>query len=385
MQSRLLTTLILLFLSHLSLLAHDFAVKNADGVTIYYKMFGSSECFVTYYGDKENSAKYSGSITIPSSVTYAGLTLPVTAIGNCAFYGCQHLHSITLPNTIESIGSSAFRYCTGLTSISLPSSVTSISSLAFCECTGLTSVNFPSNLKIIGYDAFGWCSQLSSITIPKSVTSIEEMAFRHCTGLRSVTVLSDTPPTVKDKVFIGARGSEITLYVPKGSTSRYANAYGWRLFPRISEGEAPQQFSAINSDGVNICYLKLSPSTCAVTYFDDSTTSAKYTGSINIPSHVSYNGRSLSVTTISYAAFYYCTSLTSITLPNSINYIGKYAFSNCTALTSITIHADTPPTVSNVAFEKLPLSRAILHVPTDTKAKYTAANNWKNFDQIIEF
>lgn len=50
----------------------------------------------------------------------------VTSIGDWAFYDCDDLMSVTIPDRVTSIGQSAFCYCTSLTSIIIPDSVTSI-------------------------------------------------------------------------------------------------------------------------------------------------------------------------------------------------------------------------------------------------------------------
>ena len=65
--------------------------------------------------------------------------------------------------------------------------------------------------------------------------------------------------------------------------------------------------------------------------------SSKYTGSVAIPTTVSHNGTTYSVTSIGGGAFYYCSSLTSVTIPNSVTSIGGSAFSDCTSLRSVTI------------------------------------------------
>ena len=57
----------------------------------------------------------------------------------------------------------------------------------------------------------------------------------------------------------------------------------------------------------------------------------------NIPASVTYNGKTYSVTSIGYAAFYNCYGLTSVTIPNSVTSIGDGAFSECRNLTSVTI------------------------------------------------
>ena len=64
---------------------------------------------------------------------------------------------------------------------------------------------------------------------------------------------------------------------------------------------------------------------------------AYYSGDIVIPTTVDYEGTEYSVTSIGEWAFYYCSSLTSVTIPNSVTTIGNYAFNECTSLTSVTI------------------------------------------------
>ncbi|MDR1846549.1 MAG: leucine-rich repeat protein [Bacteroidales bacterium] len=49
------------------------------------------------------------------------------------------------------------------------------------------------------------------------------------------------------------------------------------------------------------------------------------------------NNLTYSVTSIGNYAFYYCSGLTSVTIPNSVKYIGDYAFEACSGLTSVTI------------------------------------------------
>ena len=62
-----------------------------------------------------------------------------------------------------------------------------------------------------------------------------------------------------------------------------------------------------------------------------------YTGSVVIPEKVTYESVEYSVTSIGQRAFYYCSGLTSVTIPNSVTSIGAEAFEGCSGLTSVTI------------------------------------------------
>ena len=63
----------------------------------------------------------------------------------------------------------------------------------------------------------------------------------------------------------------------------------------------------------------------------------KYSGSIVIPSEITHNNVTYSVTSIGNEAFYECKGLTSIEIPNSVTSIGNEAFWGCRGLTSVTI------------------------------------------------
>lgn len=111
--------------------AHDF---EDDG--IYYNYNGEGTVEVTYKGSTagQYSDEYTGDVVIPSSVTCSGTTYSVTSIGNSAFYFCDGLTSLTIPNSVTSIGGYAFQYCSGLTSVIIPNSVTEIGIYAFYGC-----------------------------------------------------------------------------------------------------------------------------------------------------------------------------------------------------------------------------------------------------------
>ena len=82
-----------------------------------------------------------------------------------------------------------------------------------------------------------------------------------------------------------------------------------------------------------IFYNILEGNNVEVTYSDYD----KYLGEINIPETVTYNGKTYTVTSIGEGAFFYCESLTSVTIGNGVKSIGDHAFEGCYGLISITI------------------------------------------------
>lgn len=87
-----------------------------------------------------------------------------------------------------------------------------------------------------------------------------------------------------------------------------------------------------------------------------------------------------SVTNIEYAAFYHCPSLTSIVIPCSVTDIEDFAFYSCTGLTSITCEGVTPPSC-NGDYVFYNVEKSIpLYVPAGRAETYKEANGWKDFN-----
>ena len=183
-------------------------------------------------------------------------------IAKFAFYDCDELTSISLPNSVISIGAGAFEDCSGLVSISIPKSVHDygdrafintgwynaqpdgalylddccigykgnqprghlqikdgtriIANSAFESCSGLTSISIPNTMTDIGNNAFYNCQKLLSITIPNSVTSIGDGAFKSCSGLTSITI-PNSVTSIGDRAFYYCTGLT-SVTIPNSAT-----------------------------------------------------------------------------------------------------------------------------------------------------------------------
>ena len=249
------------------------------------------------------------SVKIPSSITSIGdrafkgcsgmtsvtIGSGVTSIGSSAFSGCSNLSSVTIPNYVTRIGDSAFYGCSKLSSVTIGTRVTTIDSSAFRDCTALTSITIPNSVTSIGFYTFYNCKSLKGIVVPNSVQYIGDSAFGNCTALKSMTLpfigYTRGKTTTKDATlgYIFGESSESATAIHYLATQRYLNDYGYE---KTFTFKMPKGLSSITvTDG----------------------------------------------TTLGYAALCGCSSLTSITLPDSITSIGSYAFYGCSGLKQIKI------------------------------------------------
>lgn len=107
--------------------------------------------------------------------------------------------------------------------------IEAISRYAFYECDNLKRIEIPDSVKRIGHSAFRNCSFLDSVEIPKSTSTIDERAFESCASLRRVIVKALTPPSIQTDSFKDAPAS-CTFEVYPDVVEAYKTAEYWSAF-----------------------------------------------------------------------------------------------------------------------------------------------------------
>ena len=408
--------------------------KNANYSSENGMLFNKDKTMLICYPAGKKDSSYSipdsviniGSYAFENCKSLTSITIPdsVTSIGGAAFRYCKSLTSITIPDSVTSIGGSAFSDCTSLTSITIPDSVTSISVGAFLRCKSLTSITIPDSVTSIGWGAFLDCTSLTSITVPDGVTSIGVAAFRYCKSLTSITIpdsvtsigqyafydtayyndesnwengilymgnhlidakedisgnvsIKQETKTIAGEAFSGCT-SLTSISIPNSVTSIGSGAFlDCSVLTNITIPDNVMSIGSNIFEGTAY-YNDESNWDNGILYFNDYllVTKRNVSGSAEIK-----HGTKI----VADYAFSDCTSLTSITIPNSVTSIGDYAFWYCTSFTNITI-PDSVTSIGEGAFSGC-TSLTEINVSSENK-NYNSENNVlfnKNKTKLIQY
>lgn len=169
--------------------------------------------------------------------TLENVTLPnqLESIGDFVFNECSALKKLDIPQSVTSIGGNAFNRCGELTTVNFLGQVPQLNSIgrhAFYECQKLADLTLPDRLTSIGESAFYRCNALTSIRIPDNVVTIATKVFQECSGLVTV-VLPKNLENIKDLAFNNCSALANFIYagsaLPAPTVSRNAYSVSSRL------------------------------------------------------------------------------------------------------------------------------------------------------------
>ena len=371
---RKLFPLFLLLFANTTLWAYDFRVGdlcyNITSQTAPYTVEVANEIGKVASNNYPNLT----TVNIPSSVVHNDTTYVVTGIGDYAFWECETLASLTIPESVTYIGKYALASCNceSLISVVIPNSVTSIGDSAFEGCTSLTSINIPDSVTDIGYSAFEGCTSLTSITIPDSVTYIDSDAFyntayynNEANWKNGVLYINNHLIAVKE-----VKGD----YVVREGTRTIASFTGCREMTGITIPDTVTSLQYYAFQGCTSLEKIELPDTLIDVYSNAFEDTAYYNNEENYENNVLYIGKYLigandnvngditvkdgtkviannalrgmykvksvklpdTLEYIGISAFYSC-DLTEVVLPESVSFVGFSAFCGCESLKKITI------------------------------------------------
>ena len=377
-----LTFVLTVLMSMVGLQAYGIKING-----IYYRFDSSTRTATVTNSGGTSSSSYPNSyttntVTIPETVYYNSVTYDVTSIDDYAFYQCTNLSSITIPNSVTKIGNWAFNGCSHLatitfsnsltyigtlafdgtswynnksdglvyagmvlykykgtmpsnTNITIPDVVLGIANCAFDGCSGLKSVTIPNSVKRIGSHAFSDCTSLSSVIIPSGVTCLGAFAFYGCSSLQNVTIRGE----ISDVEYISSAPSNINGNVFKNCNNNLTVTFNCASIC---------EFCLFNSESVRSIVIGSEVTSIGrdaftgTAWYNNQANGLVYAGNFAYK----YKGTMTSQTNLSIQygtkgivdrAFEGCSYLKSVTIPNTVTYIGNWAFWNCYNLKSVTI------------------------------------------------
>ena len=265
----------------------------------------------------------------------------VTSIGDYAFYRCEDLTGVTVPDSVISIGKSAFYRCDSLTSVTIPGSVNIIGESAFRDCEKLSEVFISNGVRTIGNWAFRGCTSLSDIFIPESVYRIADAYYAALSGCDSLTMIEvdqkNTNYSSQDGILYNKEKLKL-IFCPRGITNvdiphgvQTIEQYSFSDNSKITDVKIPETVTNINSYAFEGCtalesvVIPDSVTSIGEQTFSGCTALADVKLSKSVTGYSQYSN-----------SFEGCTNLTSVTVPEGITNLSK-TFSGCTKLASVSL------------------------------------------------
>ena len=299
-----------------------------------------------------------------NAVQIKTVTFPstLTKIEDRAFYDCKKLEAANLPDNITELGDECFAY-SGIETLTLPKGLTVIPKEAFSFCENLESLNLPEGLLGIGFEAFFSCGALQTLVLPNSVTAIAPGAFAG-SGLKEVTL-----PKSLNYIEISAFGSCLfltTVNIPAGmgDVEFDMSSLNGLTIDELSDEEKMVLGFAFVTDirfggDMNEWLSKSRPWLME----NLSATIPDFINEIYVPHEVnlylSGSDEPLQeavvpegVTAIPEDAFH-MTTLSTLSLPESLKDVRDDAFAGCKALIAAECKATLPPTLGKNAFSEI--------------------------------
>ena len=335
----------------------------------------------------------------------------ITTIGIGAFQNCASLTSISIPNRVTTIGESAFQGCTGLTSIIIPDGVTSLGSDVISGCSGLTSVYLGKGLvKIPNYffkgcnnlktveinnntivsknydpniteeDNLSWLffdSNIEKVILGEDVTSIGYKAFFGST-ITSLK-MTDNIKTIEDYAFMEC--SELTSVELSNSLTDIGEWAFWGCGNLLSV-TIPQSVKCVHLFAFQMCnnLTKVVVNSNEVVARNNE---QFYTLTSCFGKQVKEYVLGEDVTKIAFLAFAENNNLTTVTIPQNVTCIEDSVFYSCSGINDIYCYAEQVPEIGKDVFLFSNYTYATLHVPATSLEAYKAANEWKDFGNIV--
>lgn len=393
---RRIVVLLMLAIQNIAGFAYDFLL---DG--IYYTIISEED--LTVEVSYNYGTYYSGDVVIPSQVSKYGNTYTVKRIGENAFLDSERLHSVTIPETVDSIHYGAFVWCTGLTNIEVNGNnpyFQSIDGVVFNKAI-TKLLHFPNakggdyiipdGVKSISTYAFTTNKVLRSVLMPSTLTHIENHAFGICDNLYDVQ-LSSSLEYIGDDAFSSCPLDNISL--PEGLKYIGNAPFSFTNLKEIYIPKSVEYIGETSAIGYNPSLEKIdvAPDNKYYTSIDGILYDKALTRVLVCPSNIDYRIVTLpsSITKINTCAFHTVIPLTKIVIPSGVSQIGDGAFYYCSNLSQVVCYAQTPPSTpkkessSGDPWEYSSRSSATLYVPKGCAKAYKDYSTYDIYHRTIE-